>query len=202
MHDGGMNSSAYTAPVRLEGERVTLEPLTVEHHDELVEAVKDGELWKLWFTRVPSPEQMGEEIATRLRRLDEGTMIPLVLRSASTGQVLGMTTYYDPDVANRNIEIGYTWMRASVQGSGVNAEAKLLMLRHAFEVIGCERVELRAHHMNQPSRRAIERLGAHLDGALRRHTLLPNGTWRDTCVYSILKYEWPTVETGLLARLG
>ena len=83
----------------------------------------------------------------------------------------------------------------------MNAEAKLLMLRHAFEVIGCERVELRAHHMNQPSRRAIERLGAHLDGVLRRHTLLPNGTWRDTCVYSILKYEWPTVETGLLARL-
>lgn len=202
MHYGGMNSSAYTAPIHLEGERVTLEPLTVEHHDELVEAVKDGELWKLWFTRVPSPGQMGEEIATRLRRLDEGTMIPLVLRSAPTGQVLGMTTYYDPDVANRNIEIGYTWMRASVQGSGVNAEAKLLMLRHAFEVIGCERVELRAHHMNQPSRRAIERLGAHLDGVLRRHTLLPNGTWRDTCVYSILKYEWPAVEMGLLARLG
>lgn len=196
-----MTASAYTTPVRLKGERVTLEPLTPEHHDELVDAVKDGELWKLWFTQVPTPEKMSEEIAHRLRRQDEGTMIPLVLRAAADGQVLGMTTYYDPDAENRNILIGYTWMRASVQGTGVNAEAKLLMLRHAFEVIGCERVELRAHHMNLPSRRAIERLGAHLDGILRRHTLMENGTWRDSCVYSILKFEWPAVEMGLQARL-
>lgn len=196
-----MTASAYTTPVRLKGERVTLERLTPEHHDELVDAVKDGELWKLWFTQVPTPEKMSEEIAHRLRRQDEGTMIPLVLRAAADGQVLGMTTYYDPDAENRNILIGYTWMRASVQGTGVNAEAKLLMLRHAFEVIGCERVELRAHHMNLPSRRAIERLGAHLDGILRRHTLMENGTWRDSCVYSILKYEWPAVEMGLQARL-
>ncbi|MBF4553144.1 GNAT family N-acetyltransferase [Corynebacterium suicordis] len=196
-----MTASAYTTPVRLKGERVTLERLTPEHHDELVDAVKDGELWKLWFTQVPTPEKMSEEIAHRLRRQDEGTMIPLVLRAAADGQVLGMTTYYDPDAENRNILIGYTWMRASVQGTGVNAEAKLLMLRHAFEVIGCERVELRAHHMNLPSRRAIERLGAHLDGILRRHTLMENGTWRDSCVYSILKFEWPAVEMGLQARL-
>ena len=196
-----MTASAYTTPVRLKGERVTLERLTPEHHDELVDAVKDGELWKLWFTQVPTPEKMSEEIAHRLRRQDEGTMIPLVLRAAADGQVLGMTTYYDPDAENRNILIGYTWMRASVQGTGVNAEAKLLMLRHAFETIGCERVELRAHHMNHRSRAAIERLGAHLDGILRRHTLMENGTWRDSCVYSILKYEWPAVEMGLQARL-
>ena len=196
-----MTASAYTTPVRLKGERVTLEPLTPEHHDELVDAVKDGELWKLWFTRVPAPEQMREEIAHRLRRQDEGTMIPLVLRSSESDEVLGMTTFYDPDESNRSILIGYTWMRASAQGTAVNAEAKLLMLRHAFETIGCERVELRAHHMNHRSRAAIERLGAHLDGILRRHTLMENGTWRDSCVYSILKYEWPAVEMGLQARL-
>lgn len=197
-----MTTHPYATPVRLVGDIVTLEPLGVAHHDGLVEAVRDGELWRHWYTRIAAPGEMADEIAGRLAKQEAGQIAAFVVTSSRTGAVLGMTTYLHLDPANHRLEIGSTWLRASAQGTGANAEAKLLLLQHAFEVLGCEGVEFRAHHMNTQSRAAIERLGAHLDGVLRRHTLLPNGTWRDTCVYSVLAHEWPTVKAGLRARLA
>ncbi|MEE6286420.1 GNAT family protein [Georgenia sp. MJ173] len=196
-----MDQHPYATPVRLVGEIVTVEPLATEHHDDLVDAVRDGELWRLWYTRIPAPEMMADEIAARLAKQDAGQIAAFTLRATATGEALGMTTYLHLDPANRRLEIGSTWLRRSAQGTGANAEAKLLLLRHAFETLGCEGVELRTHHRNAQSRAAIERLGAHLDGVLRRHMLLPDGTWRDTCVYSVLAAEWPSVRAGLEARL-
>lgn len=197
-----MSPHPYATPVRLGGEIVTLEPLARAHHDELVEAVLDGEMWRLWYTRIPTPEAMAEEIAARLAKQDAGQMAAFTLRSAASGEVLGMTTFMQIDEANRKVEIGSTWMRRSEHGTGANAEAKLLLMRHAFETLDCERVEFRTHVLNVQSRAAIERLGAHLDGILRRHLLMPNGTWRDTCVYSVLASEWPAVKAGLEARVA
>ncbi|MGA4668426.1 GNAT family N-acetyltransferase [Propionibacteriaceae bacterium Y1923] len=197
-----MTQSPFTTPTRLVGDLVVVEPLQPAHHDGLVEAVRDGELWQHWYTRIPTPESMAEEIAARLAKQEAGQVAAFTVRAADTGQVLGMTTYLHPDEPNRRLEVGSTWLRASAQGTGANAETKLLLLAHAFEVLGCEAVEFRAHHLNQQSRAAIERLGAHLDGVLRRHVLLPNGTWRDTCVYSVLAQEWPAVRAGLRARLA
>lgn len=197
-----MNQHPYATPVTLLGEIVTLEPLATEHEDDLIEAVNDGELWRLWYTNIPSPETMAEEISARLARQDAGQTAAFALRSSATGVVLGMTTYLHLDPTNQRLEIGSTWIRRSAQGTGANSEAKLLLLQHAFETHGCEGVEFRTHHMNVQSRAAIERLGARLDGILRRHTLLPNGTWRDTYVYSVLAYEWPAVRRGLEARVA
>lgn len=192
-------------PVRLTGEIVTLEPLTLEHLDGLRNAVRDGDLNRLWYTSVPAPALMREEIERRLGLQDTGAMLPFTIvrnTSASAGEVIGMTTYMNIDEPNRVLEIGSTWLGASHHGSGVNPEMKLLLLRHAFDVLGFRRVELRTHAMNTQSRAAIEKLGAKLDGILRRHMELPNGTVRDTCVYSILDYEWPSVRAGLEHRLG
>lgn len=197
-----MSQHPYSTPLRLAGGVVTLEPLGIEDHDDLVEAVHDGEMWRIWYTSIPTPETMADEIAARLAKQNAGLIAPFTLRSTATGKALGMTTYLHLDPANRRLEVGSTWIRQGAQGTGANAEAKLLLMQHAFETLGCEGVEFRTHHMNHQSRSAIERLGAHLDGVLRRHTLLPNGTWRDTCVYSVLAEEWPAVRTGLQARIA
>lgn len=197
-----MLERGYATPVRLVGDIVNVEPLAHEHHDDLSEAVRDGEMWRLWYTRIPTPETMAGEIAARLAKQAAGQIAAFTLRSTVSGKALGMTTYLHLDESNRRLEIGSTWMRRSAHGTGANGESKLLLLQHAFDTLGCEGVEFRAHHMNLQSRAAIERLGAHLDGVLRRHTLLPNGTWRDTCVYSVLAYEWPTVRGGLEARVA
>lgn len=196
-----VTSSRFATPTRLPGDLVAVEPLEAAHHDDLVDAVRDGELWNHWYTRIPTPDAMAEEIAVRLAKQAAGLIAAFTVRSTASGRALGMTTYLHLDEPNRRLEIGSTWLRRSAQGTGANAEMKLLMLQHAFEELGCEGVEFRAHHMNQQSRAAIERLGAHLDGVLRRHVLLPNGTWRDTCVYSVLAHEWPAVRAGLEARL-
>ena len=188
-------------PVTLSGRLVTLEPLAPEHHDGLVEAVRDGELWKLWYTAVPTPEGMSAEIGRRLALQEAGSMLPFAARRNADGALLGMTTFMNIDAGLPRVEIGSTWNRASAHGTGTNAESKLLLLTHAFEVLGCPAVELRTHWMNHQSRTAIERLGAKLDGVLRSHTRTADGALRDTCVYSIVASEWPQVRAGLLHRL-
>jgi N-acetyltransferase len=188
-------------PVTLENEYSRLEPLSVHHHDELCEAARDGELWNLWYTSIPPPNGMQAEIDRRLALQAQGTMLPFTVRRASTGRGAGMTTYMNVDQVNRRVEIGSTWYALSAQRSALNTSCKLLLLQHAFETLHCIAVEFRTHFFNQPSRRAIERLGAKLDGILRNHSVGAEGTLRDTCVYSILPTEWPAVKTHLTHQL-
>ncbi len=192
--------AAWLSPVRLVGAHCSLEPLAPEHHDELVDATRDGELWKLWYTAVPSPEGMSAEIARRLDLQAKGAMLAFTTRDGD-GRVAGMTTYMNVDATHKRVEIGSTWTAARMQRSPFNTECKLLLLGHAFETLGCIAVEFRTHYFNQQSRRAIERLGAKLDGILRNHQRASNGTLRDTAVYSITEAEWPTVKTHLRWQL-
>ena len=189
-------------PVELTGEIVRLEPLSHDHAAGLVEATKDGELWKLWYTSVPMPDGMEAEIDRRLALQDAGTMIPFVTRDLRSGKVIGMTTYMNIDADLPRVEIGSTWNAESAQGSGTNPESKLLLLAHAFEVWDCPAVEFRTSWHNRQSRAAIEKLGAKLDGVLRQHTRISDGSLRDTCVYSVVQAEWPQVRASLRFRLG
>jgi RimJ/RimL family protein N-acetyltransferase len=189
-------------PVTLSGSRVTLEPLRPDHHDDLVAAATDGRLWELWYTTVPSPETMAAEIDDRLGQQAAGEMLPFTVRRNDTGQVVGMTTYLNVDLRVPRVEIGATWMAASAQRTGLNAESKLLLLTHAFEVLGCVAVEFRTHWHNLQSREAIARLGAKQDGVLRNYRRMPDGLLRDTVVFSILDTEWPAARAGLRHRLG
>ncbi len=193
---------AIAEPVTLTGQHARLERLSHAHHDDLVEAVKDGELWKLWYTFIPTPEKMHAEIDRRLGLLATGSMLPFAVIDAASGQAVGMSTYMNIDEANRRVEIGSTWYRQRVQRSALNSECKLLMLTHAFEALDCIAVEFRTHWFNQQSRAGIERLGAKLDGVLRNHQLASNGTLRDTCVYSIVASEWPAAKAHLSHQLG
>ena len=192
--------AAWLSPLRLVGAHCSLEPLAPEQHDELVAATRDGELWKLWYTAIPSPEGMSAEIARRLDLQAKGSMLAFTTREAN-GQVAGMTTYMNVDATHKRLEIGSTWTAARMQRSPFNTECKLLLLGHAFEALGCIAVEFRTHCFNQQSRRAIERLGAKLDGILRNHQRASNGTLRDTAVYSITESEWPTVKAHLRWQL-
>ena len=192
----------FLEPVRLTGQRVVLEPLLVEHHDELVTAASDGRLWELWYTSVPAPGGMRAEIGRRLNQQTAGTMLPFTTRRADTGAVIGMTTFMNVDAVNRRVEIGSTWNARSAQRSGTNAESKLLLLHHAFETLDCIAVEFRSHWHNHQSRAAIERLGAKQDGVLRSHQRMADGSLRDTVVYSIIAPEWPAVRAGLRHRLA
>jgi len=192
-----LQAKADFAPVTLNGKNVRLVPLSPDHHDDLVAAVRDGELWKLWYTSAPEPEMMRTEIERRLALQQAGSMIPFTVIDPATGQAVGMTTYMNIDTINRRVEIGSTWYAQHAQRTSLNTEAKLLLLGHAFDTLGCIAVEFRTHFMNHQSRRAIERLGAKLDGILRNHVYAINGTLRDTCVYSILPSEWPAVRAHL-----
>ena len=194
------DSSRWLAPVRLAGTHAALEPLSHDHHDALVGAASDGELWKLWYTTVPAPAAMHAEIARRLALQDAGSMLPFAVRDAA-GRIVGMTTFMHADAVHRRVEIGSTWIARSAQRGALNTECKLLLLGHAFDSLGCIAVELRTHFLNQQSRRAIERLGAQLDGILRHHQRMADGTLRDTCVYSIVAPEWPAVRTHLRWQL-
>jgi RimJ/RimL family protein N-acetyltransferase len=187
--------------VELRGRHAILTPLRPEHAGPLAEAVKDGELWKLWYTWAPTPEGMEEEIARRLGLRVAGSMLPFTVIEAASGEPVGMTTFMHIDAASPRLEIGSTWYRARVQRSGINTECKRLLLAHAFEALDCIAVEFRTHVFNHQSRRAIERLGARLDGILRSHTRSKDGLLRDTCVYSIVAAEWPTVRRHLDFRL-
>ena len=196
----------FLEPLTLTGRYVTLEPLSEEHHDGLVEAAMDGGLWKLWYTSVPSPQGMAAEIRRRLTLQEQGSMLPFTTRlndarTGGPGRIIGMTTYMNIDAATPRGEIGSTWNAASAQGSGTNPDSKLLLLRHAFEVLGCPAVEFRTHWLNHQSREAIARLGAKQDGVLRSHSRTSDGNLRDTVVFSILDHEWPAVRAGLQYRL-
>lgn len=192
----------WLVPVALRNAQAMLVPLSTLHLPDLQQAVQDGELWKLWYTFVPSPDTMAEAIATRLANQREGTWLPFSVLDPESGRAVGMTNYMHVDARSRRIEIGGTWYRRSVQRTPLNTACKLLLLTHAFEQLDCIAVEFRTHFFNHASRRAIERLGAKLDGVLRNHQRMPDGTLRDTCVYSILPGEWPTVKVHLLHQLA
>ncbi|MEO8742473.1 MAG: GNAT family N-acetyltransferase [Lysobacteraceae bacterium] len=183
-------------PVTLQGMRVCLEPLQVEHAAALGDAASDGELWKLWFTSVPTHDGVNAYIATALAERDAGVSLPFVVRDAN-GAIVGSTRYCQVDAVNRHVEIGYTWYAQRVQRSGLNTEAKLLLLTHAFETLDCIAVEFRTNWFNQRSRTAIARLGAKQDGVLRNHLVMPDGSFRDTVVFSIIASEWPAVRRNL-----
>lgn len=183
-------------PVTLGGQHVTVAPLSQDHAADLAEASADGDPQKLWYTTVPAPEAVPAEIDRRLGLREAGSMLPFAILDPAN-KAVGMTTYMNIDAANRRLEIGSTWYRQSVQRGPMNTECKFLMLRHAFEDLDCIAVEFRTHFMNQKSRRAIERLGAKLDGVLRNHMVMANGSLRDTAVYSILAHEWPAVRANL-----
>lgn len=189
-------------PVILQGERIILKPLEFEHASALCDAVRDGELWKLWYTRIPSPEQMTAEIQRRLDLQQLGSMLPFTVEERDSGRLLGMTTFMNIEAEHRRVEIGSTWYSQSVQRSYVNTECKNLLLSHAFDTLNCIAVEFRTSSFNFKSRAAIERLGAKLDGVLRSHQIVQNDILRDTYVYSILKSEWPAVQQHLRALLN
>ena len=190
----------WPTPITLSDTAVTLAPLSQDHAVDLIEAAADGELWKLWYTMIPSPDGVVAEIDRRLGLMDKGSMLPFAILTPE-GKAVGMTTYMNIDAANKRLEIGSTWYRKSVQRGPMNTQAKRLLLTHAFEALGCNAVEFRTHFMNHQSRAAIERLGAKLDGVLRSHMVMADGSLRDTCVYSILAHEWPTVKTHLTWQL-
>ena len=188
-------------PVTLLGQHVILKPLDESHHLELSEAVQDGELWKLWYTFIPTPEKMLAEIQRRLVLQQQGQMLPFTVFERQSGKVLGMTSFMHIEAAHRRLEIGSTWYRQSAHRSAVNTEAKQLLLNHAFEVLNCIAVEFRTSSFNFKSRAAIERLGAKLDGILRSHQIVKDDILRDTYVYSILRSEWPAVRQNLAFKL-
>src|SRR5579864_3298908 len=188
-------------PVTLRGPHARLEPLAPAHRDGLVDAANDGDLWKLWYASVPKADNMEKEIARRLALQAAGVMLPFTVFDAD-GVIAGMTTYMNVDAANRRVEIGSTWYAKRVQRSALNTQCKLLLLIYAFEQLDCIAVEFRTHFFNHQSRRGIERLGAKQDGILRSHQIAPNGTLRDTVVYSIIASEWPTVRAHLDYQLN
>ena len=200
MSTAGGASPFLDAPT-LRGDHVVLQALAADHEAELAEAVQDGDLWRLWVTRIPPPEGMRAEIRRRLDEHATGTMVPWTVRDAGTGRAVGMTTYMNVRADNRRLEIGSTWLAASAQRTAINPEAKLLLLTRAFDVLDCVAVEFRTHWHNRRSRRAIEALGAKQDSVLRNQDLWLDGTVRDVVVYSVIDAEWPTVRLGLRERL-
>lgn len=191
---------SWPTPVTLEGKHVRLCPLSQDHAADLAEASADGDLSRLWYTSVPSPEGVPAEIERRLGLQAIGSMLPFAICTPD-GKAVGMTTYMNIDAATKRVEIGSTWYRKSVQRGPLNTEAKRLMLAHAFDTLGCIAVEFRTHFMNHQSRAAIERLGAKMDGVLRSHMVMADGSLRDTVVYSIIASEWLAVRSHLTWKL-
>jgi RimJ/RimL family protein N-acetyltransferase len=191
--------------VTLDGTYARLELSSQAHAADLAEASADGELHKLWYTTVPTADAVPAEIDRRLGLRETGSMLPFTVidktDSPTSGKAVGMTTFMNIDATNRRVEIGSTWYRKAVQRGPINTECKLMLLKHAFEDLDCIAVELRTHFLNHQSRSAIERLGARLDGVLRQHMVMANGTIRDTAVYSIPHYDWPSVKANLTFRL-
>ena len=199
-----MSSPALTAwppeALTLEGEQVRLEPLATAHAQGLSEAIQDGELHRLWYTIVPSPEQVPAWIEASLQAQQAGKAVPFAVRRRRDGRIVGSTRYMNIEPTQRRLEIGTTFYAASVQRSGLNTECKRLLLSHAFEALRCIAVEFRTHWFNHRSREAIARLGAKQDGVLRKHQQLADGSFRDTVVFSITDDEWPAVRNHLTFR--
>jgi RimJ/RimL family protein N-acetyltransferase len=187
----------FIEPVTLQGAHATLEPLAAAHLDAIRAAAADGDLWRLWYTSVPAPDAAPTWLATALDMRERQGAMPFAVRDNASGDVVGSTRYFNVDPVNRRLEIGHTWYAKRAQRTGINTECKLLLLTHAFEALQCIAVEFRTHWMNQGSRAAIARLGAKQDGILRNHQLLPDGSRRDTVVFSILDSEWLAVKRHL-----
>jgi RimJ/RimL family protein N-acetyltransferase len=188
--------------VTLSTDRLTLRPLSLADVPALGDAASDGELWEKKTTTVPRPEGFDAYVRKALELQVAGLALPFATVVNDGNRVVGSTRYMNIDAANHRVEIGTTWIAKSLQRSFVNTHAKFLMLRHAFEVLGCNAVELRTHRLNDQSRAAIERLGAKLDGILRQHMIMPDGHIRDTAVYSIIREEWPEVKAGLERKMA
>jgi len=187
-------------PVTLAGTHVRLEPLGAEHVPGLQAAAADGELWKLWYTGVPHADQAADYVRTALDLRGQGKAMPFVVKDAE-GAVVGSTRLGNIDNDNHRVEIGWTWYARRVQRTGLNTEAKLLLLGHAFETLRAIAVEFRTSWFNHASRTAIARLGAKQDGVLRNHMVMADGTRRDTVVFSIIDSEWPAVKRHLSYQL-
>lgn len=194
-------TAAWSKPVTLRGRHVLLEPLRAAHADGLRAATQDGSLWQRWYTNVPSPDSVDGYIAAALAMQDDGKALAFAVRNAA-GDVVGSTRCYDLDPGVPRLSIGYTWYAERAQRTGLNTEAKLLLLDHAFQTLGCVAVAFETSWFNHASRTAIARLGAHQDGVLRSHKRHGDGSVRDTVVFSIIASEWPAVKTNLSARLG
>ena len=188
-------------PTILEGDGVRLEPMSPEHADGLRAAAADGELWKLWYTRVPEPNEVSAYIAAGLAGQEQGHMLPWAVRDLRSGTIVGSTRYHDIVADIDRVEIGYTWYAQRSQRTHVNTACKLLLFTHAFETLGCKVVGLRTDNFNFASQRAIEALGAKKDGVLRHHQQRRDGTVRDSVMYSVLASEWPDVKRYLRLRL-
>ncbi len=188
-------------PVMLSGSNVILEPLSPEHLEGMIAAVKDGELWNLWFTSIPSPEKAEAYIKTGLDMRENAGAMPFIVRDRETNKIIGCTRYFNVDEVNQRLEIGHTWYSESYQRTAVNTESKYLLLSHAFEKLSAIAVEFRTHWHNHKSRAAIARLGAKQDGVLRNHAKSADGVYRDTVVFSIINLEWPAVRQSLLFKL-
>ena len=191
----------FIEPVTLRGGIATLEPLTTEHTAALAAAAADGELWRLWYTSVAPPDRMHEYVAGALAMREKDGAMPFVVRENASGDIVGCTRYFAVDAKSPRLEIGHTWYAKRVQRTPLNTECKLMLLTYAFEVLKCVAVEFRTHWFNQASRTAIARLGAKQDGVLRNHQVMPDGTKRDTVVFSIIDSEWPAVRQHLRFQL-
>lgn len=190
------------APLTLTGDLVELRPLSRDHHDGLVEAVQEDRLWEsAWYTSIPAPDGVAEEIEHRLSLSEKGEMVPFTAFDAR-GRVIGLTSYYDLDASVPRLHIGFTWNRPSAHGTGTNAESKLLLMQHAFETLGVYRVGFTTQWVNFQSRTAIERLGAKQDGVMRAIKRYKNGALRDSVEYSVIEPEWPAVKATLEMRLA
>jgi len=187
----------FVEPVTLAGRHATVLPLAREHMAAVQAAAADGELWRLWYTGVPAPDQAAAWIDTALAMRENQGAMPFVIRDNASGDIVGSTRYFNVEAAHRRLEIGHTWHARRAQRTAINTECKLLLLTHAFETLNCIAVELRTNFFNFQSRRAIERLGARQDGILRNHQLTADGTLRDTVVFSIITGEWPAVKRNL-----
>ncbi|MGO4573696.1 GNAT family N-acetyltransferase [Microvirga sp. 2TAF3] len=192
----------HIAPVTLATDRLVLRPMSLDDVPAFAEAAKDGALWEKKTTTVPRPEDFDSYVSKALDLQAAGLALPFTTVVRDGDKVVGSTRYMNIDATNHRVEIGTTWIARSWQRSFVNSHAKFLMLRHAFEELDCNAVELRTHVLNDQSRAAIERLGAKLDGILRRHMIMPDGHIRDTVVYSIIREEWPAVKARLEDRIA
>ena len=188
-------------PVTLRSKHATLVPLSIEHCPDLIEAANDGRLWEIWYVSVPSPDNMIKEIDHRIQLHKQGAMLPFTVIDNASNLPIGMTTYCKIDTTNKRCDIGWTWYRKSAQRTAINTECKLMLLTHAFETLSCNAVTLTANQFNLESRRAIERLGARLDGILRNYKI-QNGTVCDYYHYSIINSEWTRTKANITHKLN
>jgi N-acetyltransferase len=195
------NSSLSKRPT-LSGPRVILLPLATSHHDVLLAAAADGELWNLKVTVVPGPDTIDDYIATALAGRDAGTVMPFSIAVKEGLRIVGSTRYWKIDRKNRSLEIGHTWLAASHQRSFVNTEAKYLLLRYAFEVFQMIRVQFTTDELNERSRAALLRIGASLEGVIRNERIMPDGRKRNSILFSIIESEWPSVRENLERKIG